>query len=463
MYEMNKGEPFPPSQGLLPGRQALDATPSIGQGPIKASPVVPNGEGANKPIPDSAPGALRGVGAKWFDYPRFQSSEVRVLLVSLRHLLLSEIKNALEALGHAARIMMIPSEEMDPGRVERLYTETIRDFRPDFLLTVNHLGFDREGFVTHLLESMKIPIASWYVDSPYLILGHYKGNSSPMLTLFLWDRDYVPMLESLGLERVFYLPLGTDPSVFSPERDPSGAGNQTPIDVGFVGNSMVIKSRSALSRSRAPKELLDRYADICVAFLKGPHLIVRDLLKERFPDLLPKLLALGEDRALAFESSVIWQSTGWYRRNLLLRAREFRPAVAGDPGWREILGPEFKLLSEVNYYGELPAFYRSCKICFNATSRQMKNGVNQRVFDVPACGGLLVTDRTIQLEELFDPGKELLAYSGPEEIPALLERALKDKPLSETIRGAGLKRVLSHHTYRHRMERLINVMRSLYS
>jgi spore maturation protein CgeB len=386
-----------------------------------------------------------------------------VLLVSLRHLLLSEIKNALDAIGHTSAIMMIPTEEMEPGRVERLYKEAIRDFRPDFLLTVNHLGFDREGLVTHILESMKIPIASWYVDSPYLILGHYKGNSSPMLTLFLWDRDYVPMLQALGLERVFYLPLGTDPTVFKPERNFLGGEDQNAVDVGFVGNSMVIKARAALQRSKASKELLDRYADICVTFLKGPHLIVRDVIRERFPELLPSLLALGEDRSLAFESSVIWQTTGWYRKNLLLQARTFRPTVAGDPGWQEILGPDFKLLREFNYYSELPAFYRSCRISFNATSRQMKNGVNQRVFDVPACGGFLLTDRTSQLSGLLDPGKELITYSKPDEIPVLLERALKDKPFRRSVREAGLKRVLAHHTYRHRVEKLIEVMRSLYS
>lgn len=399
----------------------------------------------------------------WWDYPRFKSDKVRVLLVSLRHLLLSEIKGALERLGHPTRLMLIPGEELAREKVERLYTETINEFKPDFLLTVNHLGFDQEGVVTHLLESFKIPIASWYVDSPYLILGHYRGNTSPMLTLFLWDRDYVPMLAGLGLERVIYLPLGVDEGTFNP--GPAGTGRpfQQAIGVGFVGNSMVIKSKSKLKKSGAAGPLLERYQEVCKAFISSPHLVVRDLMRESFRDLNRQLLALGEARALDYETSVIWQTTGWYRRMLLEGLKGFHPTVAGDPGWSEILGKDFRILRELNYYSDLPLFYRATKVNFNATSRQMKNGLNQRVFDVPACRSLLLTDFTRQLEDMFEPGNEVLAYRSGSEIPGLVDKALKDTGYRERIARAGYKRALSEHTYARRLTKLIAVMRANYA
>jgi spore maturation protein CgeB len=64
----------------------------------------------------------------------------------------------------------------------------------------------------------------------------------------------------------------------------------------------------------------------------------------------------------------------------------------------------------LNYYRDLPAFYNVTQVSFNATSRQMKEGVNQRVFDVPACGGVVVTDWTHQLESLMEPAKSAAAY-----------------------------------------------------
>ena len=404
-----------------------------------------------------------GKAGHWWDYSRFKSEKVRVLVVSLRHLLLSEIKGALDRLGHPAQVMLIPGEELDRDKVERLYIETIKQFKPDFLLTINHLGFDREGVVTHLLESLRVPIASWYVDSPYLILGHYRGNTSPMLTLFMWDRDYVPMLEGLGLERVIYLPLGVDEDIFNPGAVLTGKPAQQQIGVGFVGNSMVIKSKSKLKKSGAAGPLLERYQEVCKAFIGSPHLVVRDLMRESFPDLNRQLLAMGEARALDYETSVIWQTTGWYRKMLLEGLQRFHPTVAGDPGWSEILGKGFRILRELNYYADLPVFYRSTKVNFNATSRQMKNGLNQRVFDVPASRSLLLTDFTRQLEDMFEPGKEVLAYRSGAEIPGLVEKALKDTGYRENIARAGYKRALNEHTYARRLTKLIDVMRANYA
>ncbi len=406
--------------------------------------------------------AKRSPEGPWWDYPRFKTEKVRILLVSLTHLLLYEITNALKMLGHSCRTMIIPSGPLEQEKVEKLYLDAIREHKPDFLLTINHMGFDREGSITRLLERLRIPIASWYVDSPQLILGHYRGNNSPMLTLFVWDRDYVPMLKGLGLERVEYLPLGTDDTVFKPGTTKAALSPAGQATVGFVGNSMVIKSRLSLERSGAGKKLLDAYPALCQAFIRGNFLVVRDMVARDYPQLLPELMGLGEAGRLAFESSVVWQATGWYRASLLKQAGAFNPVVAGDPGWSEILDKRFKILRELNYYDDLPQFYRAMAVNFNATSLQMKNGLNQRIFDVPACGALLLTDLKTQMEGMFDPGKEILAYAKADEIPALLDKALKDRKLRETVAAAGLKRVLAQHTYRHRTARLVRVMRSLY-
>jgi spore maturation protein CgeB len=78
---------------------------------------------------------------------------------------------------------------------------------------------------------------SWYVDSPAIILSLYDGRQSDLAFIFVWDPTYIPEVRALGFERVFPLPLATDPEVFSPEKaQPEGNGRQR---VTFVGNSMV--------------------------------------------------------------------------------------------------------------------------------------------------------------------------------------------------------------------------------
>ena len=398
----------------------------------------------------------------WWDYRKFQHKEVRVLLVSSQHLLLSEISQALRRLGHRCQILLLGGKELDLGSVEKAFTEAIHSTRPDFVLTINHLGFDQEGFVTGLLTRYKIPFASWYVDSPHLIIRHYARNRSPYLTLFLWDKDYIEAVRQLGFEKVEYLPLGVDETLFKPINSEKNPLSPLATDVSFVGNSMVIKVRSVLTRNQIHGPLLDHFETVSAAFRQSSHLIVREMMAELFPSLACELKKLPEPQALGYETGVTWQATGLYRLSLVEKLRPFNSLIVGDQGWSEILEDGVRLHRELNYYSDLPAFYNVSQISFNATSRQMKNGVNQRVFDVPACRRVVVTDWTQQLEQVMEPGKEVLAYHNGNEIPELVNHALKDEAFRKKIAEDGYRRVIKEHTYVHRLNRLIDVMKKHY-
>jgi spore maturation protein CgeB len=403
-------------------------------------------------------GASEKMAEPWWDYPRFNGEKVRVLLVSLGHLLVSELVEGFRRQGHTCRVLFIPGEAVELEKIERLYEEALRAVKPDFLLTVNHRGFDREGFITRMLEGYRIPFASWYVDSPQLIIGHYKENNSSCLTLFLWDRDYCRMFRKLGFERVEYLPLGVDERLFNPKA--AGNGKYPPMPVSFVGNSMFHKAGLKLAASGADGILRDRFGEISEMFIHSRDPAVRDFIEHHHPDCLAGFQRLGEVEAFAYETAVTWYATGLYRFRLVKRLSGFNATIAGDPGWEALVGGKgFGLSRELNYYDDLPAFYASSTLCFNATSRQMKRGVNQRIFDVPASGRAVLTDRTDQLVDLMEPGKEVLAYRSPDEIPPLVERALKDRDFLEGISMAGHRRVVEQHTYCRRVSQIVNVMK----
>lgn len=398
----------------------------------------------------------------WWDYVRFRKDQTRVLLVSLKHLLISEIYSALKRLGHECEFLSIPGNELNRGYVETMFTESIKAFKPDFVLTINHLGFDHEGFVTDLLTRYKVPFASWYVDSPHLIIRHYAENRSPYLSLFLWDKDYIEIVKRLGYGKVEYLPLGVDEELFRPIRPKENPLSHLSSKVGFVGNSMAIKVRTKLAKSRISGPLLDRFSEVSCAFNKSNYLIVREMLSDQFPELYCEFVKLPEAQALGYETSVTWQSTGWYRSKLIEQLRSYDTLIVGDMGWKEILNNDFRLHSELNYYSDLSYFYNVVDINFNATSRQMKEGVNQRIFDVTACRHLLITDWTRQLENLMEPWKEVLAYRDGNEIPEIVDRAVKDRELCEKIADKAYHRVLCEHTYCHRINKMVSIMKSIY-
>ena len=100
---------------------------------------------------------------------------------------------------------------------------------------------------------------------------------------------------------------------------------------------------------------------------------------------------------------------------------------------------KFRLGPQLNYYKELPFFYNACTVNFNATSIQMGKAVNQRVFDVPACGAFLLTDHQESVEGLFEVGKEVVTYKDRGEIADLARFYLGMATPGRLSRGRGAR------------------------
>lgn len=86
------------------------------------------------------------------------------------------------------------------------------------------------------------------------------------------------------------------------------------------------------------------------------------------------------------------------------------------------------------------------------------NANNMRLFEATGMGALLLTDSKSNLEDLFSPGREVIAY---EDVGDLVRRAgayLEDVPGRERVANAGQRRTLGEHSYAHRMKELIPIL-----
>jgi len=88
---------------------------------------------------------------------------------------------------------------------------------------------------------------------------------------------------------------------------------------------------------------------------------------------------------------------------------------------------------------------------------------NMRLYEATGVGALLITDRKDNLGELFELGKEVVAYSSPEEAAELIRYYIAHPQEAGAIARAGQARTLREHTYRHRMEELVPVLESYLS
>jgi len=386
-----------------------------------------------------------------------------VLLITSRFFLLGEIMTAFDRMGVRYRYLDTGGDELGLDEYLRSLITAIKELRPHFALTVNHLGVDHEGLLTGLLSKLDIPLASWFVDNPALALALYANPAAKKTAVFTWDADNLEPLAAQGFDNVFYLPLAADERRFVPPDSPAPPEHPWRAAVSFVGNSMVVKTAKRLEYANPGPQLLEALPELAEAFGQHPEWSVRTFMAGHFAHLMPHFEALATpQRQLAFETAVIWESTRQYRARCLGQVMEFSPLIAGDEGWLLTFpdeGTRWRRLPELAYYNQLPGFYPLSDVNFNCTSLQMKGAVNQRVFDVPACGAFLLTDHRAQMERLFEPGSEVAVYGDPEEIPALVRHYLAHPEERARIAQAARKRVLAEHTYVIRMGQLLEVMK----
>lgn len=396
-------------------------------------------------------------------YPKFQARQPRVLFLDRQYFLRAEIKDALVRLEVPLSVLPVPAQDHgSTAFVEELLSRVL-EFKPDFVLTVNHFGLDSQGRLTELLERLGLPLASWFVDNPHLILSRYQGLARPGVALFTWDADNVDSLRAAGYPHVHYLPLATDVHRFCPGLPTGPAAWRS--EVSFVGDSMTRAVAESLASCPLP-ELAREHRELAAGFGEARQRSVDEYLAAAHLQLSQAMHALPEVASrLACETLITWEATRQYRRNCVTALAPFAPLIVGDvEGWTRAFGPgnAARFLPPLDYYRELPQFYPMSAVSLNCTSRQMKGAVNQRVFDVPAGGGFVLTDRREQLDGLFEPGREVAAYDEPAEIPDLVRRYLRDPVQRRRVSRAARARILAEHTYEHRLARLLALMRSTF-
>lgn len=386
-----------------------------------------------------------------------KKEKLRVLVVNPDYFLIPEISRAFGQLGHEVQVILFDKRQDRGEEVLQRILQRVADFSPDLVFTINHLGFDREGLLMEALNRLRLPSVSWYVDSPAIILNLYAGPKSDLSYIFVWDPTYVPEVRALGFTKVFTLPLATDPDAFSPR--PAADLERWQTQVAFVGNSMISSVAKKLERLPASRAFRALFQQLLAALQAQPYRRLDLLLHEAGLTEHPLIRQMSLSERTDLEAGLIWAATRDYRLRCVRQLAPFSPTIYGDSGWRQLVAAPFRLHPEVNYYDDLPPIYGATAINFNATSLQMKAAVNQRVFDVPASGGFLLTDFKEQLAEVLEPGKESVCYHHPDEIPGLVRFYLGHPEARRHIIERGRTRVLQQHTYRHRIQEMLAVMR----
>lgn len=153
--------------------------------------------------------------------------------------------------------------------------------------------------------------------------------------------------------------------------------------------------------------------------------------------------------------------------------REWMAALVGEPSRRDpeidfsLGGRDFQGdTGRACLVGDVPfnAFARAiggARINLNITRRShatVPASSTCRPFELAAAGAAIVSNPHAGIETWFEPGSELLVVETADEALAAYRELLDDPAQAEAMGARARERVLDEHTYRHRAERLLQLI-----
>lgn len=104
--------------------------------------------------------------------------------------------------------------------------------------------------------------------------------------------------------------------------------------------------------------------------------------------------------------------------------------------------------------------YGRAKVVFNQCANA---DLNMRFFEAMGSGAVLLTDSKpgLHVDELFEDGVHYLSYADEQDMLAKFKMVLRDPVRCRSIGDAARERVLSQHTYDHRVEQIVQTCRAM--
>ena len=367
-----------------------------------------------------------------------------------------EAARALQALGYT--LSAWEADALSSASVRKLFAlppgRSGLAAHPGLFFSINFHGLDKFGELAGVFRDKGIPVSVWCVDNPWNLLAGLRTDFWKNIHLFVTDPGFIPGLEAHGAKRVSFLPLATDPDIFSPRKTiPRAPGETNPLV--FVGRSAFPDKERFFVGQNVSEDIL---AEAMTRLQKGQRTDFFWWLEELerktgatplWPGSTARRASLGAE-----ETSLAWRSA------CLREASSLGLTIHGDAAWAEQFpaGGTGKsaptLRPPLDYYTQLAAVYADAPFSLNMMSFLLPQGLNQRHFDVWAAGGFCLMDNCRGLD-LF-PGEltEPVIFRKPGNIPELAAYFTKNSGEKTRLAAAWRKHILAEHTYAIRMRTL---------
>lgn len=310
-----------------------------------------------------------------------------------------------------------------------------------------------------------VPYIAWVYDAPQKELyTHYALY--PCNYIFVFDKMQLQRMKDIGIKNVYFMPLAIHGEKIRRELGTSSPSDL--CDVAFVGSIYYVEGTEKVVEI-APDHIRNEIND-CIdkCFMQwGDDNMIHGRMSEECAAYFDSLEAIAVEKRYPYikkefyyEAAVLARMLAYRERVYILNtlAEKYDVRFYTFDKHTEDLNDKVKIYPGIKYDGGISCVYRDAKININNTLHCIETGACQRIFEVMAAGGFLISNYQKELEELFVPGKEIVLYHNEEELLQLVDYYLTHEKEREEIARNGQRKVLANYEFHKKFESVMNIV-----
>lgn len=345
--------------------------------------------------------------------------------------------------------------------VERLAVEeldlTVKRLGPDLVFSINLINGLGEFCSAHGIECVV-----WEVDPATDPIAPLASSASTTCIHTFRQRNRQGF-EEAGYAQVDYTPLAADTERRRPMNLDEFELERFGASVSFVGSSLV--ETAAASRT----SFLEQFGQLDPQAQRSPGLgerVIEELLASQRSNLdeftlplalesrLPNFRRRCLEHGMQDPAILLGELAASEKRQVYLASLEkFNTDVWGDAGWETLEGIHYR--GPALHESEVPRIYNASAINVDVGRLYQDDIVTMRIFDILACGGLVLAERSEALAELFELGVEVESYRGIDELRDKIDYYLAHPEAAELIARSGHQAVVSRHQIIQRIRKMV--------
>lgn len=370
-----------------------------------------------------------------------------------------DVIECLKKLGHSVFEIReeITNKDLTPQEQLRLLSESLLAGSYDGVFTINFYPV-----LSEVCNVFKIPYFCWIVDSPVMELYSHAIRNK-WNRIFLFDYAMYEEFSPKNLECIFYLPLAANHRRLDKVINTISANDRKKFsaEVSFIGS---------LYTEKCPYNLLKQTDSWLKGYLDGvieaqlkvygynflEECITDDVLK-KFKKEVP--FYQFPEKADANEKAVMAQ---FYLGNKVTEQERLRllKSVSEQFSLSLYTGSDISMLPKVKNCGlaesltEMPKIFHLSKINLNFTSKPIRTGLPQRIWDIMAAGGFVLSNFQTEIPEYFEIGTDIETFASEEELLDKIGYYLEHEEERQTIARNGYLKAKENYSLEKRVEQI---------